>query len=134
MYVRVYMYVCLCLCTFVCVCVCVYMCVCVWIFLCVCMFSYRIRIRDLIRNSAKSRIRIRKKSFRIHNVADPDPGSSDFLSPVPEFMDQVFGKTSSNSSFSVMQNERIGLVFPKSGSINSGTGSGIQDGKKSGFS
>ncbi len=40
----------------------------------------------------------------------------------PEFIDPVFGKTSPKCSFSVMQNERIGLVFPKTGSINSGTG------------
>ncbi len=40
---------------------------------------------------------------------------------MPEFIDPVFGKTSPERSFSVMQNERIGLVFPKTGSINSGT-------------
>ncbi len=39
--------------------------------------TIRIRIRDRIRNSLKSRIRIRdrirKKSFQIHNTADPGP-------------------------------------------------------------
>jgi hypothetical protein len=40
---------------------------------------------------------------------------------VPEFIDAVFGKTSTKLSFSVMQNERIGVVNPKTGSINLGT-------------
>jgi hypothetical protein len=43
-------------------------------------------------------------------------------SPVPEFIDPVFRKTSLKSSFSVIQNERFGLVFSKTGSIISGTG------------
>jgi hypothetical protein len=42
--------------------------------------------------------------------------------PVPEFIDRVFTKTSPKRSFSVMENERFGLVFAKTGSINSGTG------------
>ncbi len=41
---------------------------------------------------------------------------------VPEFIDPVFTKTSPKRSFSVIENERIGLVFAKTGSINSGTG------------
>jgi hypothetical protein len=43
-------------------------------------------------------------------------------SPVPEFIDPVFVKTSPKRSFSVIQNERFGLVFVKTGSIISGTG------------
>jgi hypothetical protein len=39
---------------------------------------------------------------------------------VPEFIDPVFAKTSPNRSFSVIENERFGLVFAKSGSLNSG--------------
>jgi hypothetical protein len=42
--------------------------------------------------------------------------------PVPEFIDPVFTKTSPIRSFSVIQNERFGLVFAKTGSIISGTG------------
>jgi hypothetical protein len=42
-------------------------------------------------------------------------------STVPEFIDQVFAKTSPKRSFSVIQNERFELVFVKTGSINSGT-------------
>ncbi len=42
--------------------------------------------------------------------------------PVPEFIDPVFVKTSPKRSFSVIQNERFGLVFVKTGSIISGTG------------
>jgi hypothetical protein len=43
------------------------------------------------------------------------------LFPVPEFIDPVFAKTSLNRSFSMTKNERFGLVFVKTGSINSGT-------------
>ncbi len=41
---------------------------------------------------------------------------------VPGFIDPVFTKTSPKRSFSVIQNERFGLVFAKTGSIISGTG------------
>ncbi len=41
--------------------------------------------------------------------------------PVPEFIDTVFAKTSPKRSFSVIENERIGLVFAKTGYIISGT-------------
>jgi hypothetical protein len=40
---------------------------------------------------------------------------------VPEFIDPVFAKTSPERSFSMTENERFGLVFAKTGSINSGT-------------
>jgi hypothetical protein len=45
---------------------------------------------------------------------------------VPEFIDAVFAKTSPKRSFSVIQNERFGLVFAKTGSIISGTGAFCQ--------
>ncbi len=41
---------------------------------------------------------------------------------VAEFTDPVFAKTSPKRSFSVIENQRFGLVFAKTGSINSGTG------------
>ncbi len=41
---------------------------------------------------------------------------------VPEIMDPVFAKTSQNARFLLSENERFGLVFVKTGSINSGTG------------
>jgi hypothetical protein len=41
---------------------------------------------------------------------------------VPEIIDPVFAKTSQNARFLLSENERIGLVFVKTGSINSGTG------------
>ncbi len=41
---------------------------------------------------------------------------------VPEFIDPVFVKTSPKRSFLVRENERFGLFFAKTGSINSGTG------------
>ncbi len=42
--------------------------------------------------------------------------------PVPEIIDPVFAKTSQNARFLLSENERFGLVFMKTGSINSGTG------------
>ncbi len=41
-------------------------------------------------------------------------------SPVPEFTDPVFAKTSPKRSFSVIENEPFGLVFVKTWSLNSG--------------
>ncbi len=41
--------------------------------------------------------------------------------PVPEIIDPVFAKTSQNARFLLSKNERFGLVFVKTGSINSGT-------------
>jgi hypothetical protein len=41
---------------------------------------------------------------------------------VPEIIDPVFAKTSPKRSFCMTENERFGLVFVKTGSINSGTG------------
>jgi hypothetical protein len=40
---------------------------------------------------------------------------------VPVFIDPVFAETSPKRSFSVIENERFGLVFVKTGFINSGT-------------
>jgi hypothetical protein len=40
---------------------------------------------------------------------------------VPEFIDPVFGKTIPKRSFSMTENEHFGLVFPKTGYVNSGT-------------
>ncbi len=44
---------------------------------------------------------------------------------MPEFIDPVLTKTSPKRSFSVIQNERFGLVFAKTGSIISGTGNAL---------
>jgi hypothetical protein len=41
---------------------------------------------------------------------------------VPKIIDPVFTKTSQNARFLLSENERFGLVFVKTGSINSGTG------------
>jgi hypothetical protein len=38
-----------------------------------------------------------------------------------EIIDPVFAKTSQNACFLLSENERFGLVFVKTGSINSGT-------------
>jgi hypothetical protein len=40
---------------------------------------------------------------------------------VPEFIDPVFAETSRKRSYSITENERFGLVFANTGSINSGT-------------
>jgi hypothetical protein len=45
---------------------------------------------------------------------------------VPEIIDPVFAKTSQNARFLLSENERFGLVFVKTGSINSGTGLFLQ--------
>jgi hypothetical protein len=49
------------------------------------------------------------------------PSLSFLPSPVPEIIDPVFAKTSQNARFLLSENERFGLVFVKTGSINSGT-------------
>ncbi len=41
--------------------------------------------------------------------------------PVPEIIDPVYAKTSQNARFLLSENDRFGLVFVKTGSINSGT-------------
>ncbi len=46
----------------------------------------------------------------------------EFLDQVPQIIDPVFAKTSQNARFLLSENERFGLVFVKTGSINSGTG------------
>ncbi len=43
------------------------------------------------------------------------------FNPVPEIIDPVFAKTSQNARFLLSENERFGLVFVKTGSINSGS-------------
>ena len=40
---------------------------------------------------------------------------------MPEIIDPVFAKTSQNARFLLSENERVGLVFVKTGSVNSGT-------------
>jgi hypothetical protein len=44
---------------------------------------------------------------------------------VPEIIDPVFAKTTQNARFLLSENERFGLVFVKTGSINSGTDVGM---------
>ncbi len=45
---------------------------------------------------------------------------------MPEIIDRVFAKTSQNARFLLSENERFGLVFVKTGSINSGTGLNVK--------
>jgi hypothetical protein len=45
--------------------------------------------------------------------------------PLPEFIDPVFAKASQNARFLLSENERFGLVFVKTGSINSGSSFGL---------
>ncbi len=49
-------------------------------------------------------------------------GNFTFVSQWPNLYTRVFVKTSPNRSYSVIENERFGLVFAKTGSIISGTG------------
>ena len=44
---------------------------------------------------------------------------------MPEIIDPVFAKTSQNARFLLSEYERFGLVFVKTGSINSGTELGL---------
>ncbi len=71
------------------------------------------------------RIRERKGRclFRLCLLAGGGEESCRFYvySPEPEFIYPVFTKTSPIRSFSVIQNERFGLVFAKTGSIISDT-------------
>ncbi len=46
---------------------------------------------------------------------------------MPEIIDPVLTKTSPKRSFCMTENERFGLVFTKTGSINSGTVNGLCD-------
>ena len=48
------------------------------------------------------------------------------FSPLPEFIDPVFAKTSQKRSFLKIENERFGLVFAKTGYINSGNCLSVQ--------
>ncbi len=51
------------------------------------------------------------------------PVFENYPKSVPEIIDPVFVKTSQNARFLLSENERFGLVFVKTGSINSGTSS-----------
>ncbi len=53
--------------------------------------------------------------------------------PDPESIDPVFAKTSQNARFLLRENERFGLVFVKTGSINSGTGEYRMEGGQEGI-
>jgi hypothetical protein len=55
-------------------------------------------------------------SLSIQRIIPPHPPIS-----VPEIIDPVFAKTSPTRSFCMTENERFGLVFVKTGSINSCT-------------
>jgi hypothetical protein len=63
------------------------------------------------------------KSFSTLSMSGAFATNGFFLSatPVPEIIDPVFTKTSQNARFLLSENERFGLVFVKTGSINSGT-------------
>jgi hypothetical protein len=62
---------------------------------------------------AKTGIRRRKDDGKIKNL--------NRQCPVPELIHPVFAKISPKRSFSVSKNERFGLVFAKTETINSGT-------------
>ncbi len=70
--------------------------------------------------------RVKKAPSRVFgsatkNLSIFNPNSGKY-NPVPEIIDPVFAKTSPIPSFSMTENERFGLVFANTGSINSGTG------------
>jgi hypothetical protein len=73
--------------------------------------------RPLLREIEKN---IGKCDFGIGRASGCQCRSSN--SQVPEIIDLVFAKTSPKRSFCMTENERFGLVFVKTGSINSDTG------------
>jgi hypothetical protein len=60
-------------------------------------------------------------STQSNHTLSPEHQSQVKYTPVPEIIDPVFAKTSPKCSFCMTENERFGLVFVKTGSINSGT-------------
>jgi hypothetical protein len=70
-------------------------------------------------------LQIKKKSVKVkvrHQYQGHRGGKFATSTAVPEIIDPVFAKTSPKRSFCMTENERFGLVFTKTGSINSGTG------------
>ncbi len=67
------------------------------------------------------RLNIRKSSIGNIITRFWEPWPMGTTTPVPEIIDPVFTKTSQNARFLLSENERFGLVFVKTGSINSGT-------------
>ncbi len=64
---------------------------------------------------------VTKESFHLI-ILNTDSGRGESNTTVPEIIDPVFAKTSQNARFLLSENERFGLVFVKTGSINSDTG------------
>jgi hypothetical protein len=56
-----------------------------------------------------------------YSADSPNICNANQNSRMPEFIDPIFAKECSKHSFSMTENERFGLVFAKTGSINSGT-------------
>ena len=68
-------------------------------------------------------VKIRPKRWYSIQSVPRDAGFRLFwMRSVPEIIDPVFAKTSQYARFLLSENERFGLVFVKTGSINSGTG------------
>jgi hypothetical protein len=66
----------------------------------------------------------RRRQRRRHSPIPYNPWGLGFQDSniVPEFIGPVFAKTRPKRSFPVIENERFGLVFAKTRSINSDTG------------
>ncbi len=81
---------------------------------------------------ATTALAVRRAQESIPSLAEsirPEPVFVDLSRrPVPEIIDPVFTKPSPKRSFCMTENERFGLVFTKTGSINSGTGIDSQAG------
>jgi hypothetical protein len=60
--------------------------------------------------------------FQVRGAFFSGRGKTDQKSPLPEFIDPVFMKTSPKRSFSLNRKRAFWLVFAKTGSIISGTG------------
>jgi hypothetical protein len=81
--------------------------------------KYSLQLGNRVAHKVLTYVEYRAVSGVFQNIDPPTPLSH---SPVPEFIDPVFAKTSPKRAFSMAENERFGVVFAKTGSINSGTG------------
>jgi hypothetical protein len=80
-------------------------------------------VQTFLSTSLTANITSRKHvSEHIHEYVKGSSMEDGEMNPVPEIIDPVFAKTSQNARFLLSENERFGLVFVKTGSINSGTG------------
>jgi hypothetical protein len=82
-----------------------------------------VKIRRAAGDDGEQAVGFPRKCFYLHSAKNSTIciTANFFTRTVPKFIDTFFAKTSPKRSFSVIENKRFGLVFAKTGSINSGT-------------